>query len=123
MARSLDPVLVMSVARAAAGVTSWAHPRFAYRTFHVGRDAEYTAGAGTIARLFGMRDLVLAAAVQHPEPAVRRAALQAGLLVDTADVAASVLGVRRGAPTGSLVGVAAGAATFVAIGAAALSRA
>ncbi|GAB2935607.1 hypothetical protein GCM10027047_35260 [Rhodococcus aerolatus] len=123
MARSLDPALVMSVARAAAGAVTWAHPRFAYRTFHVARDAEYSAGAGIIGRLFGVRDVALAAAVRHPDPAVRRAALQAGLVVDTADVAASVIGVRRGAPAGSLLGVAAGAATFVGLGALALTRA
>lgn len=73
-------------------------------------------------RLFGIRDLVLGAAVNHPDPTVRKAALQAGVICDSFDVVASLLALRAGAPKAVLVTATAGAAAFVAIGATALNQ-
>lgn len=75
------------------------------------------ANAGLVTRLFGVRDLVLGAALHHPEPAVQKAVLQAGLVCDAADVAASLIALRAGAPKTMLMGVTAGAGLFLALGA------
>jgi len=59
---------------------------------------------------------MLGAGIHHRNPAVRTSALQAGLVCDAADVVASVLAVRRGAPKTTLLGVTAGAALFIGLG-------
>lgn len=109
----------MSVLRMFAGGFSWVTPPLSSRLFGLGKlPAE--ASAGLVTRLFGVRDLVLGAALQHPEPAVRKAVLQAGLVCDAADVTASLIALRAGAPKTTLVGVTAGAALFLVLGAVAL---
>ncbi|KGI70018.1 hypothetical protein MJO55_24150 [Mycolicibacterium rufum] len=77
---------------------------------------------GLISRLFGIRDMVLALGLGHSDPAVRRAVLTAGVIVDSADVAATALALRAGAPRTTLLSVAAGAGLFIAIGATALAQ-
>jgi hypothetical protein len=106
----------MSAMRMFAGGISWATPSLSSRLFGLGRLPD-DANAGLVTRLFGVRDLVLGAALHHPEPAVQKAVLQAGLVCDAADVAASLIALRAGAPKTMLMGVTAGAALFLALGA------
>lgn len=114
-------VTAMSVARMFAGGISWASPTLSYKVFGLG-PLPSGGSAGLVARLFGIRDLVLGAAVNHPDPTVRRAVLQAGVICDSFDVVASLLAVRAGAPKAVLVTATAGAAIFAAVGATALSN-
>ncbi|WP_156772668.1 hypothetical protein [Mycobacterium paragordonae] len=106
----------MSAMRMFAGGISWATPSLSSRLFGLGRLPD-DANAGLVTRLFGVRDLVLGAALHHPEPAVQKAVLQAGLVCDAADVAASLIALRAGAPKTMLMGVTAGAGLFLALGA------
>lgn len=106
---------VMSVARMFAGGVSWASPAAAWRVFGLGRTAP-DASSGLVGRLFGIRDFVLGAAVHHPDPVVRKAVLQAGVICDSADIVSSLIAVRAGAPKATLITATAGAATFVVLG-------
>lgn len=115
----IGPRTAMSVLRGAVGAGTWLSPAASWRVFGLGHDGP-DPSAAIIGRLFGVRDLALAVAVRHPDPAVRRAALQVGVAADGADVVASLLGLRAGAPRATLLGVGAGAALFVAMGLAAL---
>jgi hypothetical protein len=110
---------VMSVGRMFAGGISWLSPKASWRVFGLGSTAP-DASTGLIARLFGIRDFVLGAAVHHPDPAVRRAVLQAGVACDLADIASSLIAVRAGAPKIVLLTATGGAAAFVAVGLTAL---
>ena len=110
----------MSVLRIFAGAISWASPGHASKLFGVG-SAPPDARTGLLSRLFGVRDLALGLAVRHPNADVRRTALQAGVAIDSADIVASLIAVRAGAPRTSLLGVAAGAALFVGLGIAGLA--
>jgi len=111
---------LISGGRIFAGGLSWASPKISSRVFLLGRSAP-DGRSGLLARLFGIRDVALGLALQHPSKDVRRLALQAGLAIDSADVVASVLAARAGAPKSSLLGVAAGAALFVVLGIGALA--
>ncbi|MBJ7337615.1 hypothetical protein [Mycolicibacterium sp.] len=102
----------ISIGRIFAGALSWASPALSSRVFLLGRAAP-DGRAGLLARLFGVRDVALGLALQHPSADVRKVALQAGVVIDSADVLATLLAVRAGAPKSSLLGVAAGAALFV----------
>ncbi|WP_148616238.1 hypothetical protein [Nocardioides rubriscoriae] len=113
---------ILSASRAAVGAGTWAAPGPSWRTFGLGSLADAGPSAGIISRLFGARELALALGLRHPDPAVRRVVLQAGLAIDSIDVAASLIGLRNGAPRATLLGVAAGAASFVALGAVALGQ-
>ncbi len=113
---------LMSASRAAVGAGTWLAPGPSWRTFGLGSLADAGPSAGIISRLFGARELALALGVRHPDPAVRRVVLQAGVAIDSIDVAASLIGLRNGAPRATLLGVAAGAATFVVLGAIALAE-
>lgn len=111
----------MSAMRMFAGGISWAAPPLSSRLFGLGK-LPTDASVGLVTRLFGVRDLVLGAALRHPEPAVRKAVLQAGLVCDAADVTASLIALRAGAPKTTLMGVTAGAGLFLALGAVALTE-
>jgi len=98
-------------------------PAFGGKLFGLG-DANDDPRAAAMTRLFGVRDLVLAHALRHPEPAVRRDALRVGFVVDCVDcvdVVAGLIAWRSGAPRSAVLGVAGGAAAFAALGAVALS--
>ena len=110
---------VMSVGRMFAGGISWLSPRASWRVFGLGSTAP-DASTGLIARLFGIRDFVLGAAVHHPDPTVRRAVLQAGVACDLVDIASSLIAVHAGAPKIVLLTATGGAAAFAAIGLTAL---
>jgi len=109
----------MSAIRMFAGGISWAAPAVSSRLFGLGKLPE-GASVGLVTRLFGVRDLVLGAALHYPEPAVHKAVLQAGLVCDAADVAASLIALRAGAPKTTLLGATAGAGLFLVLGAIAL---
>lgn len=109
----------MSVIRMSAGGISWAAPGLSSRVFGLGKLPD-DASVGLVTRLFGVRDLVLGAALHYPEPAVQKAVLQAGLVCDAADVAASLIALRAGAPKTTLLGATAGAGLFLVLGAFAL---
>ncbi|MDP7704773.1 MULTISPECIES: hypothetical protein [unclassified Mycobacterium] len=109
----------MSAIRMFAGGISWAAPAVSSRLFGLGKLPE-GASVGLVTRLFGVRDLVLGAALHYPEPAVHKAVLQAGLVCDAADVAASLIALRAGAPKTTLLGATAGAGLFLVLGAMAL---
>ena len=87
---------VMSVIRMFAGGFTWASPALSSRLFGLGP--------------------VLGAALHHPDSSVRKAVLQAGIVCDSADVVASLIAVRAGAPKTTLLGATAGAGLFVALG-------
>lgn len=112
----VDPVTIMAALRFLAGGLSWTSPRLSWRAAGLGHPEDVTPSTGLVARLFGARDVLLAQGVLSSEPAVRRAALQAGIVIDSVDVAATLIAVRGGAPRTALVGVAAGAALFVGLG-------
>lgn len=101
--------------RLVVGTASWLAPRLTWRA--VGLGAPSDAGSSdAVTRLFGARDLALGLALLQPDPAARRAALRAGVVVDSVDTVAGLLAVRAGAPRPSLVGVAAGAALLATAG-------
>lgn len=108
-------VLAISVGRIFAGGISWLRPRHSFRLFGLG-PLNPGDGSSITSRLFGVRDVALGMAVHHPDPTVKRLALQAGIVIDAADVAGNLISVRAGAPKTSLLGVAAGAALFVGLG-------
>ena len=113
-------VQTISLGRIFAGALSWASPKLSSRVFLLGR-SDPDGRTGLLARLFGARDLALGLALQHPSAEVRKVALQAGVAIDSADVLATLLAVRAGAPKSSILGAAGGAAVFVGLGLAALS--
>jgi hypothetical protein len=111
----------MSALRLFAGGVTWASPALSWRLFGFGKTTP-DAATGLLGRLFGVRDAVLAAGLHHRNPAVKKAVLQAGLICDSADVVASLIALRKGAPKFTMLSVTAGAGLFVAIGAAALNN-
>jgi len=115
----IDPARVLAGLRAGVGIISWASPSLTGRIFGVG-DIGDDPRAAVVTRLFGIRELTLAAAAAHPDPTIQRAALKAGVAVDAVDVVATLIAIRKGAPKVIALTFAAGAATFVALGAAGL---
>ena len=110
----------ISFGRIFAGALSWASPTASSRVFLLGRE-RVDGRTGLLARLFGIRDLALGLALQHPSSDVRKLVLQAGVAIDAADVAATLLAVRSGAPKSAVLGAAGGAALFVGLGLTALA--
>lgn len=116
---SVDVAKALGVMRTGVGVLSWVSPAASWRTFGLGPIGG-DASAGLVTRLFGSRDFVLAQMVLCPDPKVRRAGLQAGVAVDSIDVVASLLALRKGAPKVTILTATAGAAFFAGLGAFAL---
>lgn len=107
---------VLGGLRIGVGLKTWLAPRMALRVFGfggIGADPRVVV----LARLFGVRDVALGAAVvvaRSDEAAVR--AVEVGILVDSVDVAASVLSMRgRGSRITGLM-TAAGAAFLAVLG-------
>jgi hypothetical protein len=118
---SLDVRTVFSVLRAFVGVLSWASPSASWKVFGVGTIGN-DARSPLVTRLFGVREFGLAAGLQSPEPAVRVATLQAGLVVDGADIVASLIALRKGAPRWIWLTFIAGASGFIGLGLAGLAE-
>jgi hypothetical protein len=115
----IDPATALSALRAAVGVCSWVSPSLTWRTVALG-SMNGDPRAAVVTRLFGVREVVLGQAVRHRHPEVRRAALQIGIAVDSIDIVASLIALRKGAPKAIVLTFTAAAALGVALGAAAL---
>jgi hypothetical protein len=115
----MDNIAALAGLRAVVGVSAWAAPDLSGRVF--GLDPDANPQASYLARLFGVRDLVLGVGTLRAEPPARRAWLEAGIVCDLADAAASLLGRRNGTlSTFSGVGTAVIALAAVGMGVAAL---
>jgi hypothetical protein len=84
----------LAAIRMAVGIASWATPRVAGKTF--GIDAVANPQAPYLARLFGVRDVALAAGALSTEGESQRQWLVAGLVCDVADAFAGIAGRRGG---------------------------
>lgn len=76
-------------------------------------------------KAFGIRDIVLGAAALHPDDAVRRATLKAGIVMDVVDAGVVAAAARQGLPRrAAVIGMllAAGTATFATVGPVILER-
>ena len=80
--------------RIAIGVVSYLAPRLGGRLF--GLDVDRNPQAPYLARLFGIRDLVLAVGALQSKGAAQKQWLQLGMACDVADVGAALLGRRDG---------------------------
>ncbi|MEA2296518.1 MAG: hypothetical protein QOE86_4157 [Solirubrobacteraceae bacterium] len=118
---SIDPIQTLVGVRTAVGVSSWAAPRVAGRAF--GLDVDGNPQAPYLARLFGIRDVALAAGVRQSTGDARRAWLKLGLLCDAMDAAAGELARRDGSlPPFAAVLVTGTALAAVGLGVAALQQ-
>ena len=114
--RRANTKLALGGARIAVGVAAWLMPAFTTRRFGLGTIATDPNGA-VVARLFAARDFVLGGAVlaaRDPEALTR--ALELGLVVDVADIAAAIVGLREGGNRAGALIVGGGAATLAAMG-------
>ena len=80
--------------RVSIGAGAWATPRVAGRLF--GLDPDGNPQLPYLGRLFGVRELALAAGTLSTEGEARRRWLQLGVICDVADAAAALLARRRG---------------------------
>ena len=111
----------LAAMRLAIGVGAWAAPRFAGKLF--GLDAEANPQSPYLARLFGVRDVVLAWGALNSKGATQRQWLMAGLACDAADAVAGVAGGRGGyLPRVTSALVTGTAVSAAAMGASALRR-
>src|SRR4051794_40809229 len=91
---AISPDTALTALRTAVGVSSWTAPRLAGRAF--GLDVAGNPQAPYLARLFGIRDVALAAGASQSSGEARRTWLKIGVACDTFDVAAALLGRRDG---------------------------
>lgn len=84
----------LAALRIAVGGGAWLTPNLASRLF--GLDPDRNPQAPYLGRLFGVRDVALAAGTLASEGRARRSWLVAGLACDVADTAAALLGRRGG---------------------------
>lgn len=80
--------------RASIGAGTWFAPRLAGRLF--GLDADANPQLPYVGRLFGVRDVALAAGLALSSAQARRLWLQLGMACDAADAAAGILAGRNG---------------------------
>ena len=113
----MNPLQQLAYGRIAIGVLSWIAPAFVARVFGIGGPTE----SHMPARLFGARDLALGVGTLTATGETQKKLVQLGVLCDTLDLGAAVVGKREGslpaAPAALLGVVAAGAAV---VGASAL---
>lgn len=114
--RRVNMKLTLGGARIAVGVAAWLVPAFTTRRFGLGTIATDPNGA-LVARLFAARDFVLGGAVLVArEPDALTRALEIGLVVDVADIAAAIVSLREGGNRAGALIVGGGAATLAAMG-------
>ena len=112
----------LGIIRMFVGVFTWFAPRIAGRAFGLG-DVAHDPRAALVARLFGVRDLVLGGAVALArDDEALSTSLRLGLLVDTVDVAASALARRQGVNRWGSALVGGGAMVLAVMGAESLRR-
>ena len=112
---------VLSVLRVLAGASSWLSPGGSWRMFGLG-SMRGDPSAALITRLFGVRDIALGLSIRYPSADVRRAALMAGVAINSIDAVAGLLALRNGAPKATGPLVAGGAAFFAVLGVIALQQ-
>jgi hypothetical protein len=119
---SEDAVKTITRIRLPIGLGAWLTPVLASKLF--GLDAANNPQSPYLARLFGARDVALAAGVLQSTGEARRTWLRIGLACDVADAAAGIIGGREGylSPFASAL-VTAPALVGVALGARALQGA
>src|SRR3954469_6753064 len=106
--------------RAAVGVGAWATPNVAGKMF--GLDPARNPQASYLGRLFGVRDLALAAGALSTEGSEQRRWIQLGVACDLADAAAGYIAGRSGVlPKPAAVMVTGVALVAAGLGAAALA--
>jgi len=93
MARTLPGKTLVGV-RFVLGTTSWAVPKFFMTA--IGMDPHANPQAVYMARLFGVRDLVLGIGLLATDGAARRLWWRLGIVCDLGDAAAGAIGSRRG---------------------------
>jgi hypothetical protein len=118
----MSPADAIVAIRANVGLGAWLAPTLAGRLF--GLDAEANPQLPYVGRLFGVRDVALAAGVQLTSGRSRRLWLQIGLVCDAADTLAGLIAGRNGQISKtSTVLVTAPALMGIGLGLAALSQA
>ena len=90
----MSPISILTGLRTSIGAGAWITPRFAGRLF--GLDADANPQLPYVGRLFGIRDVVLAAGLQLSSGQNRRLWLQLGIVCDAADTVAGLLAGRGG---------------------------
>ena len=88
------PITIMTALRTSIGAGAWITPRFAGRLF--GLDADANPQLPYVGRLFGIRDVALAAGLQLSSGKSRQLWLQLGIVCDAADTVAGLLAGRGG---------------------------
>jgi hypothetical protein len=116
-----DPVRDLAVLRIAVGAGAWLTPNLAAKAF--GMDPEGNPQASYMGRLFGIRDVALAAGTLNSTGEARNLWLRLGLVCDAGDALAAVIAGRNGTlPKASAALVFAPAIAAVAAGAIALRQ-
>jgi hypothetical protein len=106
-------------ARMVIGGSGWITPSWSGVLFGM-RDAGRDPHTALMFRMWGVRDLLLGAALQPGSGVPASAALRAGVVADIADVLAALVQIRRAPRGGRGWGVAAGAGAFASVGVALL---
>ena len=122
MAAVTPALALLTCSRALVGLGSWAAPAASARVVGV-PGAAAGADATVVLRLFGARDVALAASLRQRDPGRRRDALRLGVAVDAVDAVAGLLAARQGLSRHGVLGVPVGAAVLCALGALALREA
>lgn len=90
----MSEITMITGLRSSIGAGAWVAPRLAGRLF--GLDADANPQLPYVGRLFGVRDVALAAGLHRSSGQSRRLWLQLGLLCDAADTIAGLLAGRKG---------------------------
>ncbi|MCZ4586208.1 hypothetical protein ACVH9Z_20455 [Rhodococcus opacus] len=106
----------LGVTRATVGVAALVRPRLVYRCLGVSAGAD----GDTVARLFAIREVAVAAAALQPDPTGRRLGLAVGVIVDSVDAVSVAMGSRKGVSATGAVLVGGAAALYTVAGAYAL---
>ncbi|HYF27197.1 MAG TPA: hypothetical protein VD931_15745 [Baekduia sp.] len=108
----MNPLQQLAYGRIVIGALSWIAPAFVAKVFGIGGPTE----SHMPSRLFGARDLALGVGTLTTTGDTQKKLVQLGVLCDTLDVGAAVVGRREG----SLTGASAAALGVIAAGAAAV---
>jgi hypothetical protein len=122
MIRSVDAALTLASLRATVGGAACLSPSLSGRLLGLS-DVGDEPRSALLARMFGVRDVALAAAVAESRIMPRRRALQVGLACDLADVLSAAISRRRGLSLRGTVMMGGGAVVFAVLGLIALQHA